>query len=96
MPVPTGRTVVLASIAMICGLQNAAAAEYPERPVTVIVPYAAGGAGDTIIRSDNGPEFVAKAVQDWITAVGAKTAYITPGSPLGERLRRELQRALAR
>ena len=33
------------------------------------------------IRSDNGPEFVAKAVQEWITAVGAKTAYITPGSP---------------
>ena len=28
------------------------------------------------IRSDNGPEFVAKAVQDWIAAVGAKTAYI--------------------
>ena len=33
------------------------------------------------IRSDNGPEFVAKAVQAWITGVGAKTAYITPGSP---------------
>ena len=33
------------------------------------------------IRSDNGPEFIAKAVQDWITAVGAQTAYITPGSP---------------
>ena len=33
------------------------------------------------IRSDNGPEFIAKAVQDWITAVGAKTAYIEPGSP---------------
>ncbi|MCJ2066470.1 IS3 family transposase, partial [Methylobacterium sp. J-088] len=33
------------------------------------------------IRSDNGPEFVAKAVQGWITGVGAKTAYITPGSP---------------
>ena len=33
------------------------------------------------IRSDNGPEFVAKAVQDWIGAVGARTAYITPGSP---------------
>lgn len=33
------------------------------------------------IRSDNGPEFVAKAVQEWIHAVGAKTAYITPGSP---------------
>ncbi len=33
------------------------------------------------IRSDNGPEFVAQAVQKWITAVGAKTAYIAPGSP---------------
>jgi putative transposase len=33
------------------------------------------------IRSDNGPEFVAKAVQDWIAAVGAKTAYIERGSP---------------
>ena len=33
------------------------------------------------IRSDNGPEFIAKAVQDWIAAAGAKTAYIAPGSP---------------
>ena len=33
------------------------------------------------VRSDNGPEFVAKAVQEWIAAVGARTAYITPGSP---------------
>jgi len=33
------------------------------------------------VRSDNGPEFIAKAVQEWIAAVGAKTAYITPGSP---------------
>src|SRR5262249_61170468 len=33
------------------------------------------------IRSDNGPEFVAKAVQEWIAAVGAKTAYIERGSP---------------
>ena len=33
------------------------------------------------VRSDNGPEFVAEAVQKWIRAVGASTAYITPGSP---------------
>lgn len=33
------------------------------------------------VRSDNGPEFIAKAVQEWIVAVGAKTAYIAPGSP---------------
>jgi putative transposase len=33
------------------------------------------------IRSDNGPEFMAEAVQEWIAAVGAKTAYIERGSP---------------
>jgi putative transposase len=35
----------------------------------------------TYIRSDNGPEFVAQAVRDWIAAVGARTAFIEPGSP---------------
>ena len=33
------------------------------------------------IRSDNGPEFVAKAIQAWINAVRSKTAYIVTGSP---------------
>src|SRR3989440_10524993 len=33
------------------------------------------------VRSDNGPEFVAKAVQERIGAVGTNTAYITPGRP---------------
>lgn len=33
------------------------------------------------IRSDNGPEFVAVSVREWIAAVGASTAYIAPGSP---------------
>ena len=33
------------------------------------------------VRSDNGPEFIATAVRDWIAAVGARTAYIEPGSP---------------
>ena len=37
------------------------------------------------IRSDNGSEFVAQAVRDWIAAVGAKTAYIEPGSPWKNR-----------
>jgi len=35
----------------------------------------------TYVRSDNGPEFVAEAVRRWITAVGAQTAFIEPGSP---------------
>ena len=33
------------------------------------------------IRSDNGPEFVALKLRQWLSAVGAKTLYIEPGSP---------------
>jgi putative transposase len=33
------------------------------------------------IRSDNGPECVATAVRGWINGVGARTAFIEPGSP---------------
>jgi putative transposase len=33
------------------------------------------------IRPDHGPAFMAKAVQDWLAAVGASTAYIARGSP---------------
>jgi transposase InsO family protein len=33
------------------------------------------------LRSDNGPEFIAHAVQDWLKEKGVKTIYITPGSP---------------
>lgn len=33
------------------------------------------------IRSDNGPEFVARAVQTWIEDRGFKTCFIKPGSP---------------
>ncbi len=34
------------------------------------------------IRSDNGSEFIAQKARDWIAAVGAKIAYIEPGSTL--------------
>jgi transposase InsO family protein len=33
------------------------------------------------IRSDNGPEFIATAVQDWLATRRCGTIYITPGSP---------------
>ena len=33
------------------------------------------------IRSDNGPEFTANAVREWLGKVGVKTLFITPGSP---------------
>ncbi|GAF77507.1 unnamed protein product, partial [marine sediment metagenome] len=33
------------------------------------------------LRSDNGPEFTARAVRDWLSRVGVQTLYIAPGSP---------------
>ena len=35
----------------------------------------------TYLRSDNGPEFTAKKVRDWLGTVGVKTLFIEPGSP---------------
>ena len=33
------------------------------------------------LRSDQGPEFVAKTLRNWLAGVGAKTRYSEPGSP---------------
>ena len=33
------------------------------------------------IRSDNGPEFTAQAVREWLGRIGVKTLFIEPGSP---------------
>jgi len=33
------------------------------------------------LRSDNGPEFIAYAIQDWLAEAKIKTLYIRPGSP---------------
>ena len=33
------------------------------------------------IRSDNGPEFTAKEIRNWLSRIGVKTLFIEPGSP---------------
>jgi transposase InsO family protein len=33
------------------------------------------------LRSDNGPEFIAKAIRAWMCAAGLETLYIAPGAP---------------
>ncbi len=33
------------------------------------------------IRSDNGPEFIAEKLRDWLSSLEVKTLYIEPGSP---------------
>lgn len=33
------------------------------------------------LRSDNGPEFIARALRRWLEGTGAKTLYVAPGAP---------------
>jgi putative transposase len=33
------------------------------------------------IRSDNGPEFIARAIRTWLTQAGVGTLYVEPGAP---------------
>jgi len=47
------------------------------------------------IRSDNGPEFTAKAVREWLERLGVKTLYIETRQSLGKRLYRVVQRQAA-
>ncbi len=50
MRTPTGRWIVFACVAL-AGIASAARAEvYPSRPITVIVPFAAGGPTDSLMR----------------------------------------------
>jgi hypothetical protein len=61
--------------------------------------YAWDGSGRCTPRSWSaarcGLDFLAKAAQEWIGAVGAKTTYITLGSPRETALLKALMRACA-
>ena len=43
------------------------------------------------LRSDNGPELISHAVQEWLKDKHVDTHYIEPGSPPAERLQRKFQ-----
>ena len=49
--------------------------------IAVIAKAMATYGNPTHLRSDNGPEFMAHQLQDWLKAKQVKTLYITPGSP---------------
>lgn len=50
----------------------------------------------THIRTDNGPEFIAKAMRHFLNIAGVEALYIEPGSPLAKKSRRELQQPILR
>jgi putative transposase len=43
------------------------------------------------VLQDNGSEFTAMAIREWLSRVGVKTLYIEPDSPVGEWLQLDLQ-----
>jgi hypothetical protein len=49
--------------------------------ITVVEAAMARYGVPTHLRSDNGPEFIAYAIQDWLKSKNVKTIYIAPGSP---------------
>jgi transposase InsO family protein len=52
-----------------------------EDVITVVEAAIARYGAPEHLRSDNGPEFIAYAVQDWLERTGIKTMYIKPGAP---------------
>jgi putative transposase len=49
--------------------------------ITVVEAAMARYGASSHLRSDNVPEFIAYAIQDWLREKAVKTIYITPGSP---------------
>jgi putative transposase len=52
-----------------------------ERVIGVLAALVAQHGAPNYLRSDNGAEFVATAVQAWLAEAGVKTLYIDPGKP---------------
>lgn len=52
-----------------------------EDVICLLLPLFAERGPPKHIRSDNGPEFIARAIRTWLGQAGVHTAFIEPGSP---------------
>ena len=66
------------------------------RVIDVLSRLVSARGAPSFLRSDNGPEFVSKALLSWIVAQGIGTALIEPRQALAEWCRGELQRQVPR
>ena len=60
---------------------DVATATSAERVIGVLTALFAQHGAPEYLRSDNGAEFVAQAVQLWLAECGVQTLYIEPGKP---------------
>lgn len=60
---------------------NVAMTTSAERVIGVLSALFAQHGAPAYLRSDNGAEFVAQAVQLWLVDCGVQTLYIEPGKP---------------
>jgi tripartite-type tricarboxylate transporter receptor subunit TctC len=84
-------SAALAAITMIAGASVASAQEWPTRPVTIIVPFGAGGPTDTLVRlvaqGMRGPLGQPVVIENVVGASGTiGTARIARASPDGYTL----------
>jgi putative transposase len=52
-----------------------------QRVIDLLARLIATRGAPMLIRSDNGPEFIAQVVKDWLEEKGVRTAFIEPGKP---------------
>jgi putative transposase len=61
------------------------------RVIEVVAQLVSVHGAPRYLRSDNGPEFVARAILRWLQTAQIETAFIDPGQTLAERRRRIVQ-----
>lgn len=64
VPMRDRRSIAIVLLAALLALTSAAAQDFPTKPITLIVPFGAGGASDLILRSfiDMAPKFLGQRV----------------------------------
>jgi putative transposase len=64
-----------------CLAIDVAGAIRSKRVIEVLAKLVSARGAPLFLRSDNGPEFVSRAILEWITSSGIGTAHIDPGKP---------------
>ena len=89
MPVPTGKSSNVSrsstSSPASAWPSTSPAASVRSRVIEVLARLISERGAPRYLRSDNGPEFVSKAILEWLDSANIETALIDPGQAMAER-----------